>query len=105
MQSAHAHVLFSFAENMPCVILESLCCGKPVISSNVGGVGEVVTSDNGILVEPGNEAQLSEAMQRVINNPAQWDNNTIAQKAQQQFSYESVGNQFADLYEKYSGSA
>jgi len=37
-QKSHFSVLFSNYENIPVVISESLVCGKPVVSSNVGGI-------------------------------------------------------------------
>ncbi|MFM7078402.1 MAG: glycosyltransferase, partial [Bacteroidota bacterium] len=42
MQSADAMVMFSNYENLPCTIVESICCGVPVISSDVGGIREHV---------------------------------------------------------------
>ena len=43
--------------------------GCPIISTPVGGIPEVVDG-NGILVTPGNEAEIWEAMNRYIKNPS-----------------------------------
>ena len=90
--------MFSRYENLPCVILESLCCGLPVITSTVGGIPEVINTTNGVLVEPGNQGQLLQAMLHCMNDPTQFDRATIAAHAQQLFSYDAVGKQFAELY-------
>jgi teichuronic acid biosynthesis glycosyltransferase TuaC len=47
---AKATILMSSMEGMPNVILESLGVGTPVIASNVGGISEIVTNKNGIIL-------------------------------------------------------
>lgn len=54
-------VLSSDYEGLPLAVLEAMASGLPIISTNVGGVPDIVT-DNGILVETHNEFQLAEAM-------------------------------------------
>ena len=43
--------------------------GCPIISTPVGGIPEVVDG-NGILVTPGSETEIWEAMNRYIKNPS-----------------------------------
>jgi glycosyltransferase involved in cell wall biosynthesis len=98
MQSAHAMLLFSHFENLPCVILEALCCGLPVISSKVGGIAEVIDQSNGILVTPGEVDQLANAMQQMIDNYNIYNREAIAGKAAARFSDETVTQQLLDCY-------
>ena len=100
MQLASAFILFSIAENLPCVILEALCCGLPVISSNVGGIREVVNQSNGILVVSGNEHELKEAMKKMITNYSYYIREEIATEAAQKFNYLVIGKQFDNVYKK-----
>lgn len=52
------------------VVIEALSRGIPVIASRIGGLPEVVQDgQTGLLVEPRNVTQLSEAMQRLWNSP------------------------------------
>ncbi|MEO7801460.1 MAG: glycosyltransferase [Ginsengibacter sp.] len=95
-----AFVLFSRYESLPCVILESLCCGVPVISSNVGGIKEVVNDLNGLLVQEGEEAQLKNAMKKMMNEYEKFDRGKIAQSAAAKFGYEVVGKKIVDIYDK-----
>lgn len=104
MQQASALLMFSRYENLPCVILESLCCGLPVITSAVGGIPEVVNASNGMLVSPGDEEQLLQAMLQFMQHPGKFDHAAIAEHARQLFSYDVVGKQFMTLYAKYAAS-
>ena len=98
MQRSSALLLFSRFENLPCVILEALCCGLPVISSHVGGVAEIIDESNGIFVESENIEQLTNAMQLIIDNYKNYDRVCIAKKAMQLFNYEAIGNQYCTVY-------
>ncbi len=98
-QSA-AFVLFSNYENMPCVIAEALCCGLPVISTNVGGIPEIITKENGILINAEDEEALTTAIIRVCNNPYQFQPENIAAKAVQTFGYNIIGRQIVSIYQK-----
>jgi colanic acid/amylovoran biosynthesis glycosyltransferase len=60
---ARAMVLPSFAEGLPVVIMEALALGRPVVSSSVAGIPELVeTGINGWLVVPGSIDSLVTAM-------------------------------------------
>ena len=57
-------------EPFPVRIQEALQLGRVVIASRVGGIPEMIRDGvNGLLVEPGNEAALAEAIQRVQKSP------------------------------------
>ena len=98
MQRSSALLLFSRFENLPCVVLEALCCGLPVISSNVGGVAEVVNGKNGILVASENIDELTNAMQSMIDKYDNYDKVSIAKLAFKAFNYDKVGGQYVDIY-------
>jgi glycosyltransferase involved in cell wall biosynthesis len=52
------------------VLLRSYAHKKPVVVSNVGAMGEIVSSDNiGLTVEPGAAGPLAEALMNVLSNP------------------------------------
>jgi glycosyltransferase involved in cell wall biosynthesis len=60
-------VLPSRSEGMGRVLVEAQCRGRAVIGSRVGGITDLVRHDeNGVLVEPGDTAELSEALVRVL---------------------------------------
>ncbi|MBI5371806.1 MAG: glycosyltransferase [Sphingobacteriales bacterium] len=98
MQAAASLVLFSNIENSPCVIGEALCCGLPVIATRTGGIPELLSGENGVLVTPGAEDELVSAMRQLIMNFAQYDREKIAEAARGKFSYEVVGLKMDEIY-------
>jgi glycosyltransferase involved in cell wall biosynthesis len=55
-----------YKEGLPNVLLESVSMGVPVVSSNVGGVSEIVIdAETGYMVEPGNKSALADAIKKV----------------------------------------
>jgi glycosyltransferase involved in cell wall biosynthesis len=64
-------VLPSYAEGMPMALLEAMSWGLPVITTPVGGIPQLVTSElNGLLVAPGDVAGLAAAITRLLQDPA-----------------------------------
>ena len=58
-----------YKEGLPNVLLESMSMGVPVVSSNLGGVSEIVfNGKTGFIVEPGNKDQLADAIVKLWNN-------------------------------------
>lgn len=98
MSGSHCLLLFSNFENQPCVILEALASGLPVIASRVGGVPDMVNENNGILVEPGDDEGLARAMITMIDNYSSYDREKIREDIRPLCSYESVGKQLDHLY-------
>ena len=64
-----AYVLPSYIEGLPISILEALSYGKPVITTPVGGITEVVNEDNGYLFTPGDRKTLFEIINGIIVSP------------------------------------
>lgn len=58
-----------YKEGLPNVLLESMSMGVPVVSSNIGGVSEIVIEgETGYMVEPGNKSALAEAIKKIWKN-------------------------------------
>lgn len=57
-------------DNAPNVVYESFAAGKPVIASALGGLCEQVTEQTGMLVAPGDIAELAGAISRFSSSPS-----------------------------------
>ncbi len=56
-------------DNLPTVIMEAMATGLPVVSTNIGGIPEmVIENDTGFLVRPGDTAAIADAIETVIND-------------------------------------
>ncbi len=93
-------VMFSNFENSPVVILESLMSGKPVISSNVGGISEHVNDTNGILVPARDEEALLKSLNYMLDNFQNYDSEKIRQEAIGKYTYASIGKKLTDIYSR-----
>jgi colanic acid/amylovoran biosynthesis glycosyltransferase len=69
--AARALVLPSFAEGLPIVIMEAMALGRPVISTFVAGIPELVQpGEHGWLVPAGDVEALAQVMQICLDAPA-----------------------------------
>ena len=70
LQSARALVLPSFAEGLPVVIMEAMALGRPVLSTYVAGIPELVHPGlHGWLFPAGDIEALTNAMQACLESP------------------------------------
>lgn len=77
MCAADVFCLASAREGWPNVIHEALACGTPVVATNVGGVPEMIPSEQfGIMVPPDDAAALHAGLKRALCG--RWDRDAIA---------------------------
>lgn len=102
-QESDCFVLFSNSENLPCVIAEALCCGKPVIATHVGGIPEMIDKGNGLLTGPKEIDELKNAMENMIRDYESYDKTQIAENATSRYCYTSIGSTFLSVYQSVLG--
>jgi colanic acid/amylovoran biosynthesis glycosyltransferase len=67
LEQARCLVLPSFAEGLPVVIMEALALGRPVLTTYVAGIPELVSQECGWLVPAGAVPPLTAAMLEVLD--------------------------------------
>jgi teichuronic acid biosynthesis glycosyltransferase TuaC len=89
-------VLPSLVEGNPTVMFEALGASKPFIGTNVGGIPDIIISeDYGILVEPANSEALTSAILRGLKK--NWDYTKIKLYSQN-FTWDNISQQLEHIY-------
>jgi colanic acid/amylovoran biosynthesis glycosyltransferase len=72
LRAARGLILPSFAEGLPVVIMEALALGRPVLTTRITGIPELVRDgENGWLVPAGNIQALTDTMRTMLQTPAE----------------------------------
>ena len=71
--AAFRHCLFAVLPSIcldacPTTVLEAMASGRPVVATTTGGIAMIVDGESGLLVPPGDEHNLAEAMARLLND-------------------------------------
>jgi len=66
-RNADIFVMSSLEESSPIAIVQAMAAGLPVVSTNVGGISEMVEDKkNSFLIDPGDSRALAEKIERLI---------------------------------------
>jgi glycosyltransferase involved in cell wall biosynthesis len=91
------------ADNLPLVVLESMSCGTPVIASNLGGIQEIINSDDlGVLVNNYNKSdEFCDKLYSFLN----FDDITLSSmkinarlRIEEHFSIQKMISEYKQLY-------
>lgn len=96
---ADAFVIPSREDNLPNVMLESMSCGTPVISFEVGGMSEVIKNNfNGLKASTLNVESLQQTIERFVENRHQYERSEIRKFALNNFSNNTIADQYLEVY-------
>ncbi|WP_230628771.1 MULTISPECIES: glycosyltransferase [Methanosarcina] len=89
-------VLPSLGEGNPIVMFEAIGCGKPFIGTKVGGVPEIIASeDYGLLCEPASSEALEKTIMLALNK--NWDTFKIKEYAES-FTWKNIAKTTKSIY-------
>jgi glycosyltransferase involved in cell wall biosynthesis len=70
-EAMDVYALSSLREGLPNVVLEAMAMEVPVVATRIAGVPRLVRhEETGLLVDPGSEQGLGDAISRLLNNPS-----------------------------------
>jgi len=75
MNTVNIFVLSSLWEGLPNVLLQAMAAGCPIISTDVGGISELIQSGkDGLLIQPKNSQLMANTILTLLENPNQAKN-------------------------------
>jgi glycosyltransferase involved in cell wall biosynthesis len=102
LNAADVFVLSSDYEGNPLAVLEAMAAGKPMISTAVGGVPELVEGGCGLLVPPQDIKALARAMRHLLESPEARKSmgEASARRAVERFDLRVMTEAYEDLYRR-----
>ena len=94
MENAHIFVLPSFSESFGVALIEAMATGLPVVSTLCGGPEYIVDASNGLLVKPGDSAELTKAMLYIYSNYGKYDPVKIRYDVISKYGQEKISSQY-----------
>lgn len=85
----------TLVDTLPTVIMESICCGTPVITHDVGGCSELIDNETGIVFEKQNVYELRNCLDIIKNRQF----TKCAMRGMEKFNKGNCYKKYIDLYE------
>lgn len=108
LAAADAFLLSSISEGIPLTLIEAMGAGIPIVSTDVGGIPEVIEHGvSGLLAPAGDAGTLAAHLKSLWQNPEQRSQlaENGCQRAVERFSLEQMHRQYVDVYEQVLGRA
>ncbi len=98
MREAELFVLTSRYDNNPCVVIEAMASGLPIVATAVGGIPEMVDERSGRLARAQDPESIAAEIAAAIDGIDGYDREAIADAARRRYGRDTVGNVLAALY-------
>jgi len=99
--AANVFLIPSREDNLPTTMLESLCCGTPVIGYKTGGIVDTIEDGkNGYLIDHENINDMVNKINIMIDNPDLFDNKTISNVSRQKYSLKKQAETYLNIINK-----
>lgn len=102
LKKADIFLLSSDYEAQPLCVLEAMAAGKPVISTDVGGISDIVT-DNGILVPADDVGAMAQAMEKLyLDDSLRGEMSVRAAFNAAEYDIANTVSGYSELYRRYA---
>jgi glycosyltransferase involved in cell wall biosynthesis len=99
LQDMDVFVFSSVNEGLPLVILEAMAAGLPIITTDVGGIPEIASTESAWLCRPGDAEALASAMLHAVNCKDLLQRGEIARRvASSTYGLEHMAARYQELY-------
>lgn len=103
LDAADVFVMPSLSEGMPMAMIEAMLASLPIVSTNVGGIPELLTSpDMGVLVDPSDPKGLAEAIRTLVDDPEEMQRlgRAARERALAHFTSSTMVERYLELYRR-----
>ncbi len=99
--AADAFILPSLQDNLPNTVVESMCCGTPIVGFRIGGVPEMIEHmKTGYLAEVKNSLSLANGIYNMLLFSNDEQRQAVREAAVKKFSEDIVAQQYLSVYGK-----
>jgi glycosyltransferase involved in cell wall biosynthesis len=107
MRAADVYCLPSFSEPFGISALEAMACGRPVVGTNVGGLGHLIHREGGRAVPPGDPGALAGALIEVLSNASLRERmgSFNRELVERRYSWDAVIDELESVYEEVASSS
>jgi len=99
LRNSDFSVVTSHYETFGTVVIESLASGVPVLSTRVGIACEVITEENGLLIDTSDPEAFADALDGMLDRCRSFDKEKVAASVGRRFTPEVVGNMLVEIYQ------
>ena len=96
--SADYFLMPSQEDNFPNVVLESLFCGTPVISNNVGGMKDIINSTNGFLIDDFDVETIAQLINNRLCSADFFNRQEISTLIKEKYDIKQMVNEYIKIY-------
>lgn len=98
--AADAFIIPSLEDNLPNTVVESLCCGTPVVGFPAGGIPEMIREGvNGLICSAISAEALAEAVKQFLQRAETFNRVAIAQEARAKYALAQQAQAYQKLYQ------
>jgi glycosyltransferase involved in cell wall biosynthesis len=98
-KESNLFILPSQRETFGVVLIEAMCFGLPCIAFKGSGPDDIITPENGILVDSQDANSLAQAILSMANNLQQYDSDRIIQETKRKYSDVHIAEQLQEIYQ------
>lgn len=97
--AADVFVIPSLMDNLPNTVVESLCCGTPVIGFPIGGMPDMIANgENGLLTSEISVKALVKTIEEFLSNIEDYDREAIHKEAVKKYCLDVQAKSYIDLF-------